>query len=138
MPTDVTVPDIGDFDTVPVIEIHVAVGDTISPEDPLITLESDKAAMDVPSPVAGTVKELKVNVGDDVKQGSLILRPKPRQHRRPLQHHRLRHLAEVRNLNRAARASIFRIGSTQSLVSLISRTFRTHMPPRLFVEQRES
>lgn len=73
MPTDVTVPDIGDFDAVPIIEIHVAVGDTISPEDPLITLESDKAAMDVPSPVAGTVIELKVAVGDDVKQGSLIL-----------------------------------------------------------------
>ena len=73
MPTDVTVPDIGDFDAVPVIEIHVAVGDTVAPEDPLITLESDKAAMDVPSPVAGTVKELKVKVGDDVKQGSLIL-----------------------------------------------------------------
>ena len=73
MPTDVTVPDIGDFDAVPVIEIHVAVGDTVALEDPLITLESDKAAMDVPAPVAGTVKELKVKVGDDVKQGSLIL-----------------------------------------------------------------
>ena len=73
MPTDVTVPDIGDFDAVPVIEIHVAVGDTVALEDPLITLESDKAAMDVPAPVAGTVKEVKVKVGDDVKQGSLIL-----------------------------------------------------------------
>ncbi len=73
MPTDVTVPDIGDFDAVPIIEIHISVGDVISPEDPLITLESDKAAMDVPSPVAGTVKEIKVAVGDEVKQGSLIL-----------------------------------------------------------------
>lgn len=73
MATDVNVPDIGDFDEVPVIEIHVAVGDTISPEDPLVTLESDKAAMDVPSPVAGTVKELKIAVGDKVKEGSLIL-----------------------------------------------------------------
>jgi len=73
MPTEVKVPDIGDFDAVPIIEIHVAAGDTISPEDPLITLESDKAAMDVPSPIAGTVKEVKVSVGDDVKEGSLIL-----------------------------------------------------------------
>lgn len=73
MATDVTVPDIGDFDEVPVIEIHVAVGDSISPEDPLVTLESDKAAMDVPSPVSGTVKELKIAVGDKVKEGSLIL-----------------------------------------------------------------
>jgi len=73
MATDVTVPDIGDFDEVPVIEIHVAVGDTVSPEDPLVTLESDKAAMDIPSPVAGTVKELKVAVGDKVKEGSLII-----------------------------------------------------------------
>ena len=73
MATDVTVPDIGDFDEVPVIEIHVAVGDTVSPEDPLVTLESDKAAMDIPSPVAGTVKELKVAVGDKVKEGTLII-----------------------------------------------------------------
>ncbi len=73
MPTEIKVPDIGDFDAVPVIEIHVAVGDTISPEDPLVTLESDKAAMDVPSPVAGTVKEVKISVGDDVKEGSLIV-----------------------------------------------------------------
>ena len=73
MATEVKVPDIGDFDEVPVIEIHVAVGDTVSPEDPLITLESDKAAMDVPSPIAGTVKELKVAVDDKVKEGSVIL-----------------------------------------------------------------
>ncbi len=73
MPTEIKVPDIGDFDAVPVIEIHVAVGDTISPEDPLVTLESDKAAMDVPSPIAGTIKEIKVAVGDNVKEGSLIV-----------------------------------------------------------------
>ena len=71
--TEVKVPDIGDFDEVPVIEVHVAVGDTINAEDPLVTLESDKAAMDVPSPVSGVVKELKVAVDDKVKEGTLIL-----------------------------------------------------------------
>ncbi len=57
---EVKVPDIGDFTDVPVIEILVAPGDTVAPEDPLITLESDKATMDVPSPAAGVVKELSV------------------------------------------------------------------------------
>ncbi len=71
--TEVTVPDIGDFDEVPVIEVHVAEGDTIAAEDPLVTLESDKAAMDVPSPAAGVVKALKVSVGDKVSEGSVIL-----------------------------------------------------------------
>ena len=52
--TEVTVPDLGDFAEVPVIEIHVAAGDVVSAEDPLITLESDKATMDIPSPAAGT------------------------------------------------------------------------------------
>ena len=61
---EVKVPDIGDFDDVPVIEVHVAPGDTIAPEDPLVTLESDKATMDVPSPLEGVVQELKVAVGD--------------------------------------------------------------------------
>jgi len=70
---DIKVPDIGDFDSVPVIEIHVSEGDTISAEDPLITLESDKAAMDVPSPKAGVVKSLKVKEGDNVAEGSVIL-----------------------------------------------------------------
>jgi pyruvate dehydrogenase E2 component (dihydrolipoamide acetyltransferase) len=71
--TEVSVPDLGDFADVPVIEIHVAPGDVVSAEDPLITLESDKAAMDVPSPAAGTVRELRVKVGDLVSQGSPIL-----------------------------------------------------------------
>jgi len=70
---DIKVPDIGDFDSVPIIEIHVAEGDTVSVEDPLVTLESDKAAMDVPSPQAGVVKALKVKEGDEVSQGSVIL-----------------------------------------------------------------
>jgi len=70
---EVKVPDIGDFADVPVIEILVAPGDTIAPEDPLVTLESDKANMDVPSPAAGVVKELSVQVGDKVSEGTLIL-----------------------------------------------------------------
>jgi pyruvate dehydrogenase E2 component (dihydrolipoyllysine-residue acetyltransferase) len=69
----VTVPDIGDFGEVPIIEILVSVGDTVAVEDPLITLESDKATMDVPSPAAGTVKALHVKVGDSVSEGSLVL-----------------------------------------------------------------
>jgi pyruvate dehydrogenase E2 component (dihydrolipoamide acetyltransferase) len=69
----VTVPDIGDFGDVPVIEILVAVGDTVAVEDPLVSLESDKATMDVPSPAAGVVKALHVKVGDSVSEGTLIL-----------------------------------------------------------------
>ena len=70
---DVRVPDIGDFKDVPVIEVFVKAGDPVKAEDSLVTLESDKATMDVPSPSAGTVAEIKVNVGDKVSEGSLIL-----------------------------------------------------------------
>src|SRR5262252_6617712 len=70
---EVRVPDIGDFEDVPVIDVAVKSGDQVKPEDPLITLESDKASMDVPSPAAGTVKEVNVKVGDKVSAGSLIL-----------------------------------------------------------------
>jgi pyruvate dehydrogenase E2 component (dihydrolipoamide acetyltransferase) len=70
---DIKVPDIGGFNDVPIIEIHVKPGDTVKAEDALITLESDKATMDVPSPAAGTVKEVKVALGDKVSEGSLIL-----------------------------------------------------------------
>jgi pyruvate dehydrogenase E2 component (dihydrolipoamide acetyltransferase) len=69
----VLVPDIGDFDDVPVIEVLVSVGDTVAAEDPLVTLESDKATMDVPSPVAGKIAELKVSVGDKVSEGTALL-----------------------------------------------------------------
>ncbi len=69
---DIVVPDIGDFENVDVIEVLVRPGDTVSAEDPLITLESDKATMDVPSPTAGVVKELKISVGDKVSEGSLV------------------------------------------------------------------
>src|SRR4051794_39018244 len=70
---EVTVPDIGDFDAVPVIEIHVSAGDTVAAEDPLITLESDKATMDVPAPTAGTVTAVRVAVGDTVSEGHPIV-----------------------------------------------------------------
>jgi pyruvate dehydrogenase E2 component (dihydrolipoamide acetyltransferase) len=70
---EVKVPDIGDFDDVPVIEVLVKPGDSVNVEDSLVTLESDKATMDVPSPSAGVVKMLSVKVGDKVKEGSLIL-----------------------------------------------------------------
>jgi dihydrolipoamide dehydrogenase len=69
---EIRVPDIGDFKNVPVIEILVAVGDVVSAEDPLITLESDKASLEVPAPEAGTVLELRIAVGDKVSQGDLI------------------------------------------------------------------
>jgi len=70
---EIVVPDIGNFESVDVIEVLVAVGDTIAKEDSLITVESDKASMDIPSSHAGVVKELKVAVGDKVAKGSLIL-----------------------------------------------------------------
>jgi pyruvate dehydrogenase E2 component (dihydrolipoamide acetyltransferase) len=70
---EIKVPDIGGFHDVPVIEVHVKAGDTVKAEDSLITLESDKATMDVPAPAAGTVKEVKVKLGDKVNEGTLIL-----------------------------------------------------------------
>ncbi len=70
---EVLVPDIGDYDSVPVIDVLVKAGDKVDKEAPLVTLESDKATMDVPAPVAGTVKSIKLKVGDKVKQGSAVL-----------------------------------------------------------------
>jgi dihydrolipoamide dehydrogenase len=70
---EVRVPDIGDFTDVPVIEIHVSAGDEVAPEEPLVTLESDKATMDVPAPAAGVVKQLSVKIGDRVSEGSVLL-----------------------------------------------------------------
>ena len=70
---EIKVPDIGDFKDVPIIQVFVKPGDAVKPEDPLIALESDKATMDVPSPAAGTVKDLKVKVGDRVSEGKVIL-----------------------------------------------------------------
>jgi len=70
---DVLVPDIGDFKDIPVIEVLVKPGDTVSPEESLITLESDKATMEVPAPFGGTIKEMKVKVGDKISEGAVIL-----------------------------------------------------------------
>jgi len=71
---EVKVPDIGDFDSVPVIDLFVKVGDTIKVDDAIVTLESDKATMDVPSTVAGTVKEVLVQVGSKVSEGALLIK----------------------------------------------------------------
>ena len=73
---EIMVPNIGDFNEVPVIEILGRPGDTVQPEDPLVTLESDKATMEVPAPQAGKVIEILVAVGDTVSEGSVILKLK--------------------------------------------------------------
>ena len=67
------VPNIGDFDSVEVVEILVSVGDVVAEEDSLITVESDKASMEIPSPMAGTISSIKISVGDTIKQQDLIL-----------------------------------------------------------------
>src|SRR3990170_1116492 len=69
---EIKIPDIGGFDDVPVIEVMVKPGDAVQAEDSLLTLEFDKATMDVPSPAAGTIKSVKVKVGDKVSEGTLI------------------------------------------------------------------
>ena len=73
-PAEVRVPDIGDFSDVDVIDVHVTVGDTVKFDDPLITLETDKASMDVPSTVAGVIREMVISSGDKVSEGDLIAR----------------------------------------------------------------
>ena len=70
---EIKIPDIGDFDSVEVIEIAVSVGDSVETEDTLITVESDKASMDIPSPKVGEIKEIKVNIGDKVSEGTPII-----------------------------------------------------------------
>jgi pyruvate dehydrogenase E2 component (dihydrolipoamide acetyltransferase) len=74
---DVKVPDIGDFKDIPVIEVLVKPGDSVKAEDALVTLESDKASMDVPAPAAGIVKEVKLKAGDKVSEGSVVLTLEP-------------------------------------------------------------
>ena len=69
---EIKVPDIGDFDAIPVIELCVQVGDTVKLDDPIITLESDKATMDIPSSAAGVVKEIRAAIGDRVSQGAIV------------------------------------------------------------------
>ena len=69
---EVKVPDIGDYSNVPVIEVLVKPGDTVAKDQGLVTLESDKATMEVPSTVAGVVKEVKVKVGDEISEGTVV------------------------------------------------------------------
>ena len=86
MTDTIKVPDIGDFKDVPVIEVHVKPGQMIAAEETLITLESDKATMDVPAPAAGIIGEVKIKVGDTVSAGTVIATfvgaDAARQHRR--------------------------------------------------------
>ncbi|HEX6834568.1 MAG TPA: biotin/lipoyl-containing protein, partial [Rudaea sp.] len=70
--TEVKVPDIGNYTNIPVIEVLVKPGDTVAKDQGLVTLESDKATMEVPSSVAGVVKEVKVKVGDEISEGSVV------------------------------------------------------------------
>jgi len=72
MPQNISVPDIGDFDSVEIIEVLVKVGDQINKDDPIVTLESDKSSVEVPSPAAGKIIELSVKIGDKVSKGSLL------------------------------------------------------------------
>src|SRR3954449_12825802 len=74
---DIAVPDIGDFTDVAVVEVHVAPGDEVAENDPLITLETDKATMDVPAPFGGTIAELALKVGDTASEGTLVARLQP-------------------------------------------------------------
>jgi dihydrolipoamide dehydrogenase len=70
--TPITVPDLGDFDAVEIIEVLISVGDTLSAEDPVVTLETDKATMDIPAPQGGKVVAIDVSVGDKVSQGDVL------------------------------------------------------------------
>jgi pyruvate dehydrogenase E2 component (dihydrolipoamide acetyltransferase) len=83
--SQITVPDIGDFADVPIIEILVSVGDTVAAEDPLVTLESDKATMDVPAPFGGVVTEILVTVGDRVSEGTAVITIAPTDGAQPAQ-----------------------------------------------------
>ena len=72
MAHNISVPDIGDFDSVEIIEVLVKVGDNVEKNDPIVTLESDKSSVEVPSPLAGKISELNIKVGDKVSKGSLL------------------------------------------------------------------
>src|SRR3954470_13123427 len=72
MATEVKIPDIGDFKDVPIIEVHVKEGDSVNPDDPLVSLESDKATMEVPAPQGGTIEKLLIKIGDKVSEGTPI------------------------------------------------------------------
>ena len=81
MPSEVRTPNIGDFTGVEIIEVYVKPGDAIAVEDPIVSVESDKATMDIPSPVAGTVKEVKVALGDKISEGDLLLMVEEAEHK---------------------------------------------------------
>ena len=127
---EIRVPDIGDFKDVPIIEVHVQPGYQINVDDPLISLESDKATMEVPAPQAGTVKEIKVKVGDQVSMGDLIrCHGGRRRARRAAEgaHHRSRRALAGR---RRARLRLARPASTSRSTSgfptsATSKTFRS-------------
>ena len=72
MATEISVPDIGDFESVEIIEILVKPGDTINKNDPIVTLESDKSSVEVPSPFAGKISSLEVKIGDKVSKGNVL------------------------------------------------------------------
>ena len=130
---EVKVPDIGDFTDVPVIEVLVKPGDSVKAEDSLVTLESDKATMDVPSPSAGIVKDVKVKLGDKVSEGSVIVtleaeaagakaatppRPPPQLHLHP------RPPRGRRPARRARPPEQRKVSRSRSPTSAISRTCR--------------
>ena len=120
--SEVRVPDIGDFTDVPVIEIHVSPGDEVAVEDPLVTLESDKATMDVPAPQAGTVKQLRVKIGDRVSEGSVLLTLEVRRRRPELR-------CRVRVAGRGHRG-VGRARARASPTSLVRRRRRARRPGR--------
>ena len=72
MSQNIIVPDIGDFESVEIIEVLIKIGDQVNKNDPIVTLESDKSSVEVPSPFSGKVSELKVKIGDKVSKGSLL------------------------------------------------------------------
>ena len=72
MAQNISVPDIGDFKDVEVIEVLVKPGDTVSKNDPIVTIESDKSSLEIPSPSSGEIKDLKVKIGDKVSEGSIL------------------------------------------------------------------
>ena len=72
MAQNISVPDIGDFKDVEVIEVLVKPGDTINKNDPIVTIESDKSSLEIPSPASGEIKDLKVKIGDKVSEGSIL------------------------------------------------------------------
>ena len=136
---EVKVPDIGDFADVPVIEIHVSVGDEVAPEDPLVTLESDKATMDIPAPSAGKVTDLRVALEDKVSEGSVILvldavdgAVAPRRRRSP------RSSRRSRRPRRPSRATSTRARRSSSSDRAPAATRRRSAPPTWACRPRSS